>query len=88
MIEEVADGKSSELTSEMVLKKPMEIKAFIDQYMIGQTDAKRVMAVAVYNHYKRLLQKNTKDEEDEVEIEKSNIIIGNCCRNVYGILFL
>ena len=75
VIEEVADGKSSALTSEIVLKKPMEIKAFIDQYMIGQTDAKRVMAVAVYNHYKRLLQKNTKDEEDEVEIEKSNIII-------------
>ena len=75
VIEEVADGKSSALNSEIVLKKPLEIKAFIDQYMIGQTDAKRVMAVAVYNHYKRLLQKNTKDDEDEVEIEKSNIII-------------
>ena len=75
VVEEVTDGKSNSLSSEIILKKPIEIKAFIDQYMIGQTDAKRVMAVAVYNHYKRLLQKNTKDEEDEVEIEKSNIII-------------
>jgi len=75
VVEEVTDGKSTSLSSEIILKKPIEIKAFIDQYMIGQTDAKRVMAVAVYNHYKRLLQKNTKDEEDEVEIEKSNIII-------------
>ncbi|PHR71163.1 MAG: ATP-dependent Clp protease ATP-binding subunit ClpX [Lutibacter sp.] len=75
VIEEVADGKKDSLSSEIILKKPIEIKAFIDQYMIGQTDAKRVMAVAVYNHYKRLLQKNTKDDEDEVEIEKSNIII-------------
>ena len=75
VVEEVTDGKSNSLSSEIILKKPIEIKDFIDQYMIGQTDAKRVMAVAVYNHYKRLLQKNTKDEEDEVEIEKSNIII-------------
>ena len=75
VVEEVTDGKSNSLSSEIILKKPIEIKAFIDQYMIGQTDAKRVMAVAVYNHYKRLLQKDTKEEEDEVEIEKSNIII-------------
>lgn len=75
VLEEVADGKSSNLSSEIILKKPVEIKAFIDQYMIGQTDAKRVMSVAVYNHYKRLLQKKTKDDEDEVEIEKSNMII-------------
>jgi len=75
VLEEVADGKSSNLSSEIVLKRPVEIKAFIDQYMIGQTNAKRVMSVAVYNHYKRLLQKKTKDDEDEVEIEKSNMII-------------
>ena len=74
VIEEVAEGKSTALTSEIVLKKPMEIKSFIDQYMIGQTEAKRVMSVAVYNHYKRLLQKAPKDE-DEIEIEKSNIIL-------------
>ncbi|MGL5273280.1 MAG: ATP-dependent Clp protease ATP-binding subunit ClpX [Phocaeicola sp.] len=54
------------------LPKPKDIKEFVDQYVIGQDDAKRYLAVAVYNHYKRLLQKNTKDD---VEIEKSNIIM-------------
>lgn len=54
------------------LPKPEDIKIFLDQYVIGQDDAKRFLSVAVYNHYKRLLQKvNT----DDVEIEKSNIII-------------
>ncbi|MBR4047675.1 MAG: ATP-dependent Clp protease ATP-binding subunit ClpX [Bacteroides sp.] len=54
------------------LPKPTEIKAFLDQYVIGQDDAKRFLAVSVYNHYKRLSQK---DSADEVEIEKSNIIM-------------
>lgn len=51
--------------------KPREIKAFLDQYVIGQDDAKKVMSVAMYNHYKRLMQ----PKQDEVEIEKSNIIM-------------
>ena len=54
------------------LPKPKEIKEFLDQYVIGQDDAKRYLAVAVYNHYKRLLQPKDKNE---VEIEKSNIIM-------------
>lgn len=54
------------------IKKPKEIKEFLDQYMIGQTATKRAMAVAVYNHYKRLLQES---DDNEVEIEKSNIIL-------------
>ena len=74
VMEELAQNSASSLTSELILKKPLEIKEFIDQYMIGQDQAKRVMSVAVYNHYKRLLQPNTK-EEDDVEIEKSNIIL-------------
>ncbi|WP_299524799.1 ATP-dependent Clp protease ATP-binding subunit ClpX [uncultured Lutibacter sp.] len=74
VIEETAQQSSSSLTSELIVKKPKEIKAFIDQYMIGQDKAKRVMSVAVYNHYKRLLQPESKDE-DEIEIEKSNIVI-------------
>ena len=74
VMEEIAENTSSSLTSELIVKKPKEIKAFIDQYMIGQNQAKRVMSVAVYNHYKRLLQPSTK-EEDDVEIEKSNIIL-------------
>ena len=52
--------------------KPKEIKEYLDQYVIGQDDAKRYLSVAVYNHYKRLLQV---DNGDEVEIEKSNIIM-------------
>lgn len=54
------------------LLKPKQIKEFIDQYVIGQEHAKKVLSVAVYNHYKRLSQPNTKDD---VEIEKSNIIM-------------
>ncbi|MBT3208381.1 MAG: ATP-dependent Clp protease ATP-binding subunit ClpX [Bacteroidetes bacterium] len=53
------------------LLKPIEIKSFLDQYVIGQEDAKKYLSVAVYNHYKRILQ----DSKNEVEIEKSNIIL-------------
>jgi ATP-dependent Clp protease ATP-binding subunit ClpX len=55
------------------LKKPREITKFLDQYVIGQEQAKKQMSIAVYNHYKRLL--HAKDENREVEIEKSNIIM-------------
>lgn len=54
------------------LPKPKEIKSFLDQYVIGQDEAKKYLSVSVYNHYKRLLQK---DAGDEVEIEKSNILM-------------
>ncbi|MBV7532642.1 ATP-dependent Clp protease ATP-binding subunit ClpX [Chitinophaga sp. sic0106] len=54
------------------VSKPVEIKKFLDEYVIGQDDAKKILAVAVYNHYKRL---NQQVEDDEVEIEKSNIIM-------------
>ena len=70
--EEISESKTNALSSELILKKPKEIKAFLDQYIIGQDQTKKSMSVAVYNHYKRLLQ--TKDEND-VEIEKSNIIL-------------
>ena len=56
----------------LTVKKPMEIKRILDEYVIGQDDAKKVLSVAVYNHYKRLQQKVV---ENEVEIEKSNIIM-------------
>jgi ATP-dependent Clp protease ATP-binding subunit ClpX len=56
------------------LLKPIEIKKFLDQYVIGQDEAKKYLSVAVYNHYKRLLQTNRNDK-DEIEIEKSNIIL-------------
>ncbi len=54
------------------LPKPIEIKQYLDEYVIGQDEAKKFLSVAVYNHYKRLMQENTKDD---VEIEKSNIIM-------------
>ena len=57
------------------LPRPSEIKTFLDQYVIGQDDAKRYLSVAVYNHYKRLLQPTLSKAEDNVEIEKSNIIL-------------
>lgn len=58
--------------SEKDLPKPKDIKAFLDQYVIGQDDAKRFLSVSVYNHYKRLIQRIA---TDDVEIEKSNIIM-------------
>jgi ATP-dependent Clp protease ATP-binding subunit ClpX len=60
--------------NQIELLKPIEIKNFLDQYVIGQEEAKRYLSVAVYNHYKRLLQVNKKDEDD-IEIEKSNIVL-------------
>lgn len=56
----------------LAVKKPAEIKKFLDEYVIGQDDAKKVLSVAVYNHYKRLQQK---DKESDIEIEKSNIVM-------------
>ncbi|MDH4460351.1 MAG: ClpX C4-type zinc finger protein, partial [Flectobacillus sp.] len=53
--------------------KPMDMKVFLDQYVIGQDDAKKHLCVAVYNHYKRLMQ--PKIANDDVQIEKSNIIM-------------
>ena len=59
----------------LTVKKPVEIKKFLDDYVIGQNEAKKVLAVAVYNHYKRLQQKTLDPVTNDVEIEKSNIIM-------------
>ncbi len=74
VLEESVTEKIDKAASEFLVKKPIEIKDFMDQYIIGQNHAKKVMAVAVYNHYKRLMQKQS-SKEDDVEIEKSNIIL-------------
>lgn len=68
--------KERELSGDFKLLKPNEIKHFLDQYVIGQEEAKRIISVAVYNHYKRIAQQQyKKGEDDDVEIEKSNIIM-------------
>ena len=75
---EGAKGKKGDKFKKMELMKPVEIKTFLDQYVVGQEDAKRFLSVAVYNHYKRILsrQKSGKASKiDEVEIDKSNIIL-------------
>ena len=71
LVEESSEQESSSVNIE--LKPPKEIKAFLDEYVVGQDVSKRVLAVAVYNHYKRLLQVDSK--EDDIEIQKSNILI-------------
>ena len=71
--EESRQSRNDDLSSELILKKPREIKGFLDTYVIGQERTKKVLSVAVYNHYKRLLQPSSK--EDDVEIQKSNIIM-------------
>lgn len=72
VLEELKQSKSGDFSAELVLKKPQEIKEFLDQFIIGQEFTKKVMSVAVYNHYKRLLQPVT---NDDIEIQKSNIIM-------------
>ena len=69
-------GKKSESKFTMEeLMKPAEIKAVLDQYVIGQDDAKRYMSVAVYNHYKRIMSRQKRKADDAVEIDKSNIVL-------------
>lgn len=75
VIEESKDTVKSDLATDLQLRKPHAIKKFLDEYVIGQEHTKKVMSVAVYNHYKRLLQPVS---DDDIEIQKSNIImVGN-----------
>lgn len=72
VIEEINSKDNIKFGEDFVLKKPQEIRAFLDEYVIGQDQTKKVLSVAVYNHYKRLLQQSS---DNDVEIEKSNIIV-------------
>ncbi|HEY4800860.1 MAG TPA: ATP-dependent Clp protease ATP-binding subunit ClpX [Bacteroidia bacterium] len=71
----IKGGKSSHFVLNLI--KPLEIKKHLDEFVIGQEDAKKVLSVAVYNHYKRVLQKpkRTTAKQDDVDIEKSNVIL-------------
>lgn len=70
--QELEHSSKKELSSDLVVQKPMEIKKHLDDYVIGQDEAKKVLSVAVYNHYKRLLQRPSANEE--LEIEKANLV--------------
>ena len=72
VLEELKTHGKTKLVADLILRKPKEIRAFLDEYVIGQEQTKKVMAVAVYNHYKRLMQQQL---NDDVDIEKSNIIM-------------
>ena len=72
VIEEAKGEGNEDLTKDLELSKPKAIKEFLDTYIIGQDFSKKVISVAVYNHYKRLLQEKT---DDDIEIQKSNIVL-------------
>ena len=72
VLEEAKQESNSDLSSELILRKPRSIKQFLDEYVIGQDQTKKVMSVAVYNHYKRLLQPKS---DHDIEIQKSNILM-------------
>ena len=74
IVQEESTVESSE-DVQIELKPPKEIKSFLDTYIIGQESSKRVLTVAVYNHYKRLLQSASKKDDDPVEIQKSNVLL-------------
>ena len=78
MLTDGKDDVTSDSTTELIVPKPHEIKAFLDRYVIGHGHAKKVLCVAVHNHYKRLKQRTHFDEDDalaDVEIEKSNVML-------------
>jgi len=75
IVAEELTSKKSDVLSDIQLLKPIEIKKYIDQYVIGQEEAKKILSVAVYNHYKRIKQPPKKIKDDDIEIEKSNIIM-------------
>jgi len=74
-IHAVSGEKSTFHSPDFALHKPKEIKDFLDQYVIGQDEAKRTLAVAVYNHYKRIEYAERTGAPDDVEIQKSNILL-------------
>ncbi|SFM75540.1 ATP-dependent Clp protease ATP-binding subunit ClpX [Algoriella xinjiangensis] len=71
VLEESKFNDKNELIKPLTLKSPKEIKEFLDDYVIGQDQAKKILSVAVYNHYKRILL----DKDNDVEIDKSNVIL-------------
>ena len=76
LINDYTNQQSFDTLSLDSLPKPMQIKATLDEYVIGQDEAKIALSVAVYNHYKRILVKNKKNKkDDDVELQKSNVLL-------------
>jgi ATP-dependent Clp protease ATP-binding subunit ClpX len=76
IVKEEQDAKKNQaINSALTLLKPIEIKRHLDEYVIGQEQAKKVLSVSVYNHYKRIAQKPGKKNTEEIDIEKSNIVL-------------
>ena len=75
LVEEQTSKLKEQISSQIILLKPKEIKKFLDQYVIGQDNAKKVLAVSVYNHYKRLNHLANKEKEAEIDIDKSNVML-------------
>ena len=73
--EEIHSARQEKAADRVALKKPAELKAELDKYIVGQDKAKKVLSVAVYNHYKRINSELSRKKEDDVEIEKSNILL-------------
>ena len=67
------DNKNNKFKIKKDIPKPSEINKFLNDYVIGQKDSKKILSVAVYNHYKRLIQENT--NENDIEIQKSNVLL-------------
>ena len=72
--QETVGKKGNQIKESLKIQKPKDIKKFLDDYVIGQDDAKKVLAVAVFNHYKRVLAQNI-GKDEEIEIEKSNVML-------------
>ena len=73
--EEMIMERPAASSGEMTLKRPAEIKEILDQYVVGQDQAKKTLAVAVYNHYKRIANLGRKSKDDDVELQKSNVVM-------------
>ena len=69
------EAQEEEVREQINLLKPKEIKAVLDDYVIGQEEAKKVLSVAVYNHYKRILAMEDKKDTSDVELQKSNVLL-------------
>ncbi len=70
-----SDAQIEKASADLQLIKPVEIKKYLDDFVIGQDDAKKILSVAVYNHYKRILHEKNTSKKDKIELDKSNILL-------------